>query len=105
MSEFKDVTAVKKANVYFDGKVSSRVIIFPNGERKTLGLMLPGEYTFSTREEEIMEMLAGSMDVKLPGSNEFVTYKEGQKFNVPSDSSFDLKVNEVVDYCCSYIAD
>ncbi|WP_265328059.1 pyrimidine/purine nucleoside phosphorylase [Clostridioides difficile] len=52
-----------------------------------------------------MEMLAGSMDVKLPGSNEFVTYKEGQKFNVPSDSSFDLKVNEVVDYCCSYIAD
>lgn len=47
-------------------------------KEKTLGLMLPGEYTFSTREEEIMEMLAGSMDVKLPGSNEFVTYKEGQ---------------------------
>ncbi len=46
MSEFKNVTAVKKANVYFDGKVSSRVIILPNGERKTLGLMLPGEYTF-----------------------------------------------------------
>ncbi|MCC0633480.1 MULTISPECIES: pyrimidine/purine nucleoside phosphorylase [unclassified Clostridioides] len=105
MSEFKNVNAVKKANVYFDGKVSSRVLIFPNGERKTLGLMLPGEYTFSTREEEIMEMLAGSMDVKLPGSNEFVTYTEGQKFNVPSDSSFDLKVTEVVDYCCSYIAD
>ncbi|MCC0662650.1 pyrimidine/purine nucleoside phosphorylase [Clostridioides sp. ZZV15-6597] len=105
MSEFRNVNAVKKANVYFDGKVSSRVLIFPNGERKTLGLMLPGEYTFSTREEEIMEMLAGSMDVKLPGSNEFVTYTEGQKFNVPSDSSFDLKVTEVVDYCCSYIAD
>lgn len=103
MSEFKNVTAVKKANVYFDGKVSSRVVIFPDGERKTLGLMLPGEYTFSTKEKEIMEMLAGSMDVKLPGSDEFVTFKAGEQFIVPSNSSFDLKVNEVVDYCCSYI--
>ena len=67
MQEFRNVTAVKKANVYFDGKVTSRTIIFPNGERKTLGIMLPGEYEFSTGDKEIMEILGGSMDVKLPG--------------------------------------
>lgn len=77
MSEFKNVIVVKKVNVYFDGKVSSRVIILFNGERKILGLMLLGEYIFFIREEEIMEMFVGSMDVKLFGSNEFVIYKEG----------------------------
>ena len=63
MSEFKNVTAVKKANVYFDGKVTSRTIIFEDGERKTLGIMLPGDYEFGTGDKEIMEVLGGSMDV------------------------------------------
>lgn len=78
MSEFKNVTAVKKANVYFDGKVTSRTVIFEDGERKTLGIMLPGDYEFSTGDKEVMEMLGGSMDVKLPGEEKFVTYKEGE---------------------------
>lgn len=103
MSEFKNVTAVKKANVYFDGKVTSRTVIFESGEKKTLGIMLPGEYEFGTGAKEVMEVLGGALDVKLPGSNEFVTYKEGEKFEVPANSNFELVVNEVADYCCSYI--
>lgn len=103
MSEFKNVTAVKKANVYFDGKVTSRTVIFPDGERKTLGIMLPGDYEFSTGDKEVMEMLAGSMDVKLPGEDKFTTYSEGQSFTVPANSKFSLIVKEVADYCCSYI--
>lgn len=103
MSEFKNVTAVKKANVYFDGKVTSRTIIFEDGERKTLGIMLPGDYEFGTGDKEIMEVLGGSMDVKLPGSDNFVTYKEGESFTVPANSKFSLVVTEVADYCCSYI--
>lgn len=103
MSEFKNVTAVKKANVYFDGKVTSRTIIFEDGERKTLGIMLPGDYEFGTGDKEIMEVLGGSMDVKLPGSDNFVTYKEGESFTVPANSKFSLIVKEVADYCCSYI--
>lgn len=103
MSEFKNVTAVKKANVYFDGKVTSRTIIFEDGERKTLGIMLPGDYEFGTGDIEVMEILGGSMDVKLPGSDEFVTYKEGEAFTVEANSKFSLVVKEVVDYCCSYI--
>lgn len=103
MSEFKNVTAVKKANVYFDGKVTSRTIIFEDGERKTLGIMLPGDYEFGTGDKEIMEILGGSMDVKLPESDNFVTYKEGESFTVPANSKFSLVVKEVADYCCSYI--
>lgn len=103
MSEFKNVTAIKKANVYFDGKVTSRTIVFEDGERKTLGIMLPGEYEFGTDAKEIMEVLGGSLDVKLPGSDSFVTYKEGESFEVPANSKFQLIVNEVADYCCSYI--
>lgn len=103
MSEFKNVTAIKKANVYFDGKVTSRTIIFENGEKKTLGIMLPGEYEFGTAAKELMEVLGGSLDVKLPGSDNFVTYKEGEAFEVPANSKFQLVVKEVADYCCSYI--
>ena len=38
--EFKNVTVVKKANVYFDGKVTSRTVLFDDGEKKTLGIMI-----------------------------------------------------------------
>jgi len=103
MSEFKNVTAVKKANVYFDGKVTSRTVIFEDGERKTLGIMLPGDYEFGTGDKEIMEILGGAMDVKLPDSDKFVTYKEGESFEVSANSKFSLVVKEVADYCCSYI--
>ena len=46
--EFNNVKVVKKATVYFDGKVTSRTIYLENGERKTLGFMMPGEYVFNT---------------------------------------------------------
>ena len=43
MKEFKNVTVVKKVNSYFEGKVTSRTVFFPDGAKKTLGVMLPGE--------------------------------------------------------------
>lgn len=103
MSEFKNVTVIKKANLYFDGKVSSRTIIFESGEKKTLGIMMPGTYEFSTADKELMEILAGSLDAKLPGQDNFVPIKEGNSFSVPSNSKFTVVVKEVTDYCCSYI--
>ena len=100
---FENVTAVKKANVYFDGKVTSRTIIFADGSKKTLGVMLPGEYEFNTGAAEIMEVLGGSMTVLLPGSDEWQTFGEGQSYNVPANSSFKLKIDGVADYCCSFV--
>lgn len=103
MSEFKNVTVVKKANVYFDGKVTSRTIVFSDGSRKTLGIMLPGDYEFSTGDKEIMEILAGDLEVLLPGSKEWKTIKGGETFEVPAQSKFGLKIKSLTDYCCSFV--
>jgi uncharacterized protein YaiE (UPF0345 family) len=102
MSEFKNVTIVKKANVYFGGNVSSRTIKFADGSLKTLGFMLSGEYTFNTDAPEIMEILAGDLDVLLPGA-EWQNIKGGESFDVPAKSAFTMKVHTPSDYCCSFI--
>lgn len=103
MEQFENATIVKKANVYFDGKVTSRTILLKNGERKTLGIMLPGEYEFGTGDKEVMEILGGKLEVKLPGSSKWLSFTEGTTFEVPADSKFQLKVIELTDYCCSYV--
>jgi len=103
MSEFKNVTVEKLANIYFVGKETSRTVRFADGSRKTLGIMLPGNYSFNTEAAEIMEVLAGRMEIRLAGSDEWLTYAPGSQFQVPANSSFDLKVTEVADYCCSYL--
>lgn len=103
MSQFDKVTVIKKANIYFDGKVTSRTVLFENGEKKTLGIMLPGDYEFGTADKELMEILAGELDVLLPGSSDWKTFKGGDAFEVPANSGFKLKVKETTDYCCSYI--
>jgi uncharacterized protein YaiE (UPF0345 family) len=104
MSEFKNVTVVKKANVYFGGRVTSRTVLFSDGTKKTLGIMTAGDYEFDTGAPEIMEMLGGEMDVLLPGKTEWKTVKEGDSFEVPAHSVFKLKVPVLADYCCSYIS-
>lgn len=40
MEQFNNVTVVKKANIYFDGKVTSRTVKFEDGTYKTLGSMM-----------------------------------------------------------------
>ncbi len=100
--KFENVDVVKEANVYFDGKVTSRTIYFKNGEKKTLGFMLPGEYEFGTASEELMEVLGGEMEICLPGEEEYNMYTVGQSFVVAADSVFQVKVNTYADYCCSY---
>jgi hypothetical protein len=104
MAEFKNVAIIKKANVYFDGKVTSRTVLFPDGSQKTLGIMLPGDYEFSTEKKEFMELLAGDLEVLLPGCDRWQTLQGGDSFEVPARSKFNLKVKSITDYCCSYDA-
>lgn len=104
MSDFKNVTITKKANVYFDGNVSSRTITFENGSTKTLGFMLPGEYTFHTGVPEVMEILDGELEVLLPDTDKWQTMKGGTSFDVVGDASFTVKVKTPTDYCCSFVA-
>lgn len=104
MSEFTDVTIVKKANIYFDGKVTSRSILFADGSKKTLGIMLPGEYEFNTDQKEIIEIISGGLKVLLPGSETWDPIEDGETFDVPAQSKFRLRVKKVTDYCCSFVA-
>ena len=103
MSKFENVTVIKEANIYYDGKVTSRSVEFKDGSIKSLGIMLPGEYTFGTNDAEIMEMLSGELEIRLPDETEFKKLNTPESFKVPANSSFDLKIKTVTDYCCSYI--
>jgi hypothetical protein len=103
MSDFANVTVVKKANVYFDGQVSSRTIRFADGSEKTLGIMLPGEYKFNTGARELMEIQSGELDLLQADAGEWRTVMGGEAFEVPANSHFTVRVKTVTDYCCSFL--
>lgn len=102
-NQFESVSVTRLANVYFDGNVTSRTITFPGGEVKTLGIMMPGEYVFSTDKAEIMEIQAGEIEWRLSGRDSWEKVSAGGEFNVPASSSFDIRVIQLADYCCSFI--
>lgn len=102
--DFSDVTASAKANIYFDGKVISHTLVTAEGDKKTLGLIYPGEYHFGTELAEEMIVVAGSCTVKLDGSEESHTYTEGDTFSIPANSGFDITVGEdICEYVCSFV--
>lgn len=102
MSEFSNVTVVKEANIYFNGAVTSRTVLFADGSKKTLGIMQPGEYQFSTGKAELMEILSGELDYSVAGG-EWRPVQGGEAFEVPADTTFTMKVKTVSDYCCSFL--
>ena len=103
MNTFQNVAIKRTANIYFDGNVTSRAVTFPSGEKKTLGIMMPGEYHFGTEKKELMEIRAGNVEVLLPGQDQWQTFGTGTSFEVPANSGFDIKVTAITDYCCSYL--
>ena len=103
MTEFNNVSVTKVASIYFDGQVTSRKVTFSDGSTKTLGIMMPGEYTFSTDKKELMEIQQGSVAVLMPDSDTWQSYTAIQAFEVAASSSFKIQVNELADYCCSYL--
>lgn len=103
-AEFSGVTAVTKANIYFDGKVVSHTVLFPDGSRKTLGLIYPGDFHFGTAKAERMEIVAGDCLVRIDGSDARVKFAAGQAFDVPANSGFDISVSDgICEYICSFL--
>jgi len=49
-----------------------------------------------------MHVVAGSLDVKLPGSDAWETFASGSQFTVPANSKFQLKVKVDTAYLCEY---
>ncbi len=102
--QFTNVTALAKANVYFEGKVVSHTILAADGSKKTLGLIYPGKFHFGTDQAERMEVVAGACSVRLDGSDQARVYSAGSAFEVPAKSGFDIEVPAgICEYVCSFI--
>ena len=102
-AEFTGVTALSKANVYFDGRVVSHTLRFPDGSKKTLGLIYPGTFEFKTDGAERMDVTSGECRVRQAGQSEWKKYGPGSMFNVPAKSSFEVAVDAgVAEYVCSF---
>jgi hypothetical protein len=100
---FDGVSVVTKANVYFDGKVVSHTVNFPDGSKKTIGLIYPGSFTFNTGAPEVMEIAAGACRARLKGESAWKPYAAGTSFTVPANSSFDIEVEAgIAEYVCSF---
>ncbi|GGB96032.1 UPF0345 protein [Oxalicibacterium flavum] len=102
-TQFDNVSAIKKANIYFDGKCVSHSIVFADGSKKTLGVIFPSTLKFNTGAAEIMELNAGKCRIRLDGESDWKTYEGGQQFNVPANSSFDIETIETLDYVCHFV--
>ncbi|SRR6266498_1118089 len=104
-TQFSGVTAIAKANIYFEGKVVSHTILFSDASKKTLGLIYPGSYHFGTDQAERMEIVAGACGVKLDGQTAMKYFPTGQVFEVPAKSGFDIEVKSgICEYICSFMA-
>ena len=102
--QFPGVTVLTKANVYFDGKVVSHTLLFPDGTRKTLGLIYPGRFHFGTDKAERMEIVAGICHVKADGPFPQKSYGPGEAFEISAKSGFDIEVGEgICEYVCSFL--
>jgi purine/pyrimidine-nucleoside phosphorylase len=103
--QFENVTAVAKANIYFEGKVVSHSVLFADGSKKTLGLIYPGTYHFGTDAAERMDVSGGACTVQLDGATDTQSYAEGTHFDVPAKSGFTITVAEgICQYVCSFLS-
>ena len=99
---FSGVTLSTKANVYFNGKCISYSFTQADGTRKSVGVVLPATLTFSTAAAEIMECVEGSCEYKLDGTDDWKTSTAGERFHIPANSKFDIRVAEAYHYICHY---
>ena len=101
-STLDGVSVNTQASVYFDGKCVSHGITFADGTKKSVGVVLPATLTFGTGAPEIMECVAGSCEYKLAGSDVWLKSGPGEKFSIPGDSKFDIRVTEAYHYICHF---
>ncbi|MFR9592079.1 MAG: pyrimidine/purine nucleoside phosphorylase [Rikenellaceae bacterium] len=88
-------------NEYFDGKVASLAFEGDEG-RATCGVMAAGEYEFGTSTIEIMTVISGEMEVKLPGESEYKKFKKNESFEVAKDVKFGVRTSADTAYLCLY---
>jgi uncharacterized protein YaiE (UPF0345 family) len=96
------VTVTTQASVYFDGKCISHGVTFADGTKKSVGVILPATLTFNTGAPEIMEGVGGECEYMLAGTDVWVKSGEGEKFSVPGNASFQIRVTAPYHYICHF---
>lgn len=99
----KNVNVETKANIYFDGKVTSRNLILGNGSKVTLGVILPGEYIFGVGDKEIVEITNGCAYILFPDEADWLEVNTGEEFTVKSNSNYKIKCDDIVEYICFFV--
>ena len=100
--QFEHVSIDKHANIYFDGSVISYNLRFPDQAKKTIGVILPSTVQFATDAPEIFEIVSGKCRARIGGAGEWLNYEGGQRFQVPSHSSFEIEAIGPVHYVCHF---
>jgi len=90
-----------KTNEYFDGKVKSIAFTSTEGPA-TIGVVAPGEYEFGTSSVEIMSVISGTMEVKLPESEKWQTIMADEGFEVAANVKFGVRIQGETAYLCLY---
>ena len=97
--QFENVTVIKAANIYLGGQVTSRTLIFPDGSKKTLGIIMPGEFTWNNTAQETKEIISGDLQVRFEGDADWKHYTAGSVLVVPPNTTAYYKIHTVTDYC------
>jgi uncharacterized protein YaiE (UPF0345 family) len=101
-TQISGVSVATQANVYFDGKCVSHSLTLADGSKKSVGVVLPATLTFNTGAPEIMECVAGGCEYLLAGSSNWQKSGPGDRFSVPGNSSFQIRVSEAYHYICHF---
>jgi len=99
--EFSNISIAKEANILYNGNITSRSITFSDGSKKTLGIMLAGEYELNTVNKSIIDINSGTLEVMLP-AEDWVEYVGPASIEIAQNSKYKLRVTSLVDYCCSF---
>ncbi|MEJ7930746.1 pyrimidine/purine nucleoside phosphorylase [Ramlibacter sp. AN1015] len=96
------VTVTTQANVYFDGKCVSHGITLADGTKKSVGVILPSTLTFTTGAPEVMECVGGACEWRMAGTESWTRSSAGERFSVPANARFDIRVTEPYHYICHF---
>jgi len=94
--------AATSHNTYFDGDVQS-LGFEPDGARATVGVIQPGTFSFDTAAPERMTVVAGTLEVRLAGEGGWSTHAQGTVFEVPGESSFEVRATTPAAYLCEFL--
>jgi uncharacterized protein YaiE (UPF0345 family) len=101
-TQLDGVSVKTEASVFFGGKCVSHQLTFPDGSKKSVGVILPATLTFNTGAPEVMECVAGRCEYRLAGTDVWLPSSAGEKFTVAGNTQFDIRVAEAFHYICHF---